>query len=109
MKKMILPLLCFTALSSCKTTGNKSETRAGEDDVEEVDTVEIPEHALYDAYKNEWYGPGSERLNKAWVGHAYLDTTGDREWKWSISDKEKSKMSPEDIRIVDSLLNDFNN
>lgn len=69
---------------------------------------EIPKrHATFNPYTNLWRGPGSDRINKAWRNHVYLDTIKHK-WKWSISEKEKEKLDKEDIKIVDSLLYGFN-
>lgn len=65
----------------------------------------------YDPYTDRWEGPEAERINRVWCGHIALDTVaplGMRKWKWTISEEEKSKMSQDDIRLGDSIINFIN-
>lgn len=104
MKNVLVFCLFLLTLCSCGATDKKAQSG----DSTNTDTAKIKEHAIYDPDSNVWSGPGSERINKAWCGRVYEDsTTG--EMKWAISAQEKRKMKREDVKIVDSLIHLLNN
>lgn len=108
MFKNIIICLLLLMLYSCGAIDKKVKARAdNSDSIEEIDTVEIEDHPIFNPYTNKWSGKGSERINRAWYNHVYLDTVEHR-WKWSIPEKEKKKMRKDDVKLIDSLLTTFN-
>lgn len=106
-KNLVISLLLLL-ICSCGIVDKKVSTRVeNSDNVEEVDTVEIEDHPIFNPYTNKWCGKGSARINRAWCNHVYLDTI-EHKWKWAIPDAEIKKMRKDDVKLVDSLILKFN-
>lgn len=122
-KYLIVPFV-VAALWSCSTTKKAWEPKHEDGMIEAIDTVDAytdengrvvwlttPPGATYDPYEDKWEGRDADRINKVWRGRIALDTIapiGERKWKWIISEEEKHKMTKEDIRLGDSIINFIN-
>lgn len=120
---LLVPLL-LAAFLSCGSTKKAWLSKQETETIIEADTVDayvdesgrviwlVPQPwPTYDPYTDRWEGPDAERINRVWCGHIALDTIApfeERRWKWTISDEDKSKMSEEDIRLGDSIINYMN-